>query len=230
MRILEDQTRFQVKIFGADHLDLLHRITSNHIKDLAVGQSNYQCLLNPKGKIIVPFELTRHEDHCILIGPIELEKRLIETIDQYIFAEDVKLEVLDPVVTDPADEDERIRLGLLRWGVDVDENTIPWAAEMGDYVSTDKGCYTGQEVIARIETYGRTPERIVRLETEAPDRPTVGELKLVAENVGRITSMVSAPDSSGKWHALGYVKKKIDVGMEIEGDDKTTWAVLDSNQ
>lgn len=210
-----------MRVAGIDHVDLLHRVTSNDVKGLAVGQENFQCLLNARGKIIVPFRLRRAADHCTLIAPAESREVLRATIERYIFSEDVTCEPLADLPAEPGSEDERIHAGIPKWGVDVTEDTIPWEANLTEYVSTSKGCYTGQEVIARIETYGTAPRHLVHLETAAP-APVTRELESSGEQVGAITSATSKPDAEGRLHALAIVKKTIAPGMTVSG----RWRVL----
>ena len=61
-----------------------------------------------------------------------------------------------PVTLDaPTLDALRIEAGIPQWGVDMDESTIPVEAGLaGRAISYDKGCYIGQETIARIKTYG----------------------------------------------------------------------------
>lgn len=227
MRLFEGGARFVMRIRGRDHIDLLHRITSNEVKGLAVGDENVQCLLNARGKIIVPFRLRRETDHCILTAPLELREICRDTLDRYIFSEDVIMEFMGDLPEGGRDEDERIRRCELRWGVDIDAETIPWEANMNEYVSTGKGCYTGQEVIARIETYGDAPRHLRLLATQA-DAPRAGEVMHEDNPAGRITSLTEGRDGSRRFHALAMLKKSVAPGMTVRGDENTTWAVLES--
>lgn len=201
-RVYEGGAQFVLKISGKDHVDLLHRVTSNDVRGLAVGSENFQCLLTAKGKIIVPFRMRRESDHVVISGPGALKETAIKTIDQYIFSEDVQLLPMDDRLR-PDDDDARIRAGLPKWGVDINEETIPWEAGLSEYVSTSKGCYTGQETIARIETYGRVARRLVKLiaVTDEPD------------SLESITSVTSAPPRV----ALAMVKRDVAAGAIIDG-------------
>ena len=58
----------------------------------------------------------------------------------------------------------RIEAAVPKWGVDMDENTIPNEAGLeARAISYDKGCYIGQETIARIKTYGHVNRRLVQI-------------------------------------------------------------------
>lgn len=53
--------------------------------------------------------------------------------------------------------------GLVRVGVDTEPTTLALEAELDDHISTTKGCYTGQEIVARIHTYGHTNRKLCLL-------------------------------------------------------------------
>jgi folate-binding protein YgfZ len=97
----------------------------------------------------------------------------------------------------------RIRAGVPRMGSELDESTIPAAAGVVDRsVSFTKGCYTGQELVARIDSRGgSTPTRLRTLEvTGAP----VGAAVVVGDDeVGRVTS--AAGDV-----AMAYVRRAVE--------------------
>src|SRR5690606_2891754 len=64
----------------------------------------------------------------------------------------------------------RIARGEARWGLDTDERTIPnEAGWVGPAVHLDKGCYRGQETVARVHTLGRPPRRLTLLHLDGSD-------------------------------------------------------------
>ncbi|AXT86064.1 folate-binding protein YgfZ [Aeromicrobium sp. A1-2] len=76
---------------------------------------------------------------------------------------DLPAELGDPVGL-WAWEAARIESGLVRVGLDTDERAIPNEfGLLGVAVHLDKGCYRGQETVARVHTLGRPPRRLVRL-------------------------------------------------------------------
>ena len=93
----------------------------------------------------------------------------------------------------------RIEAGLPRFGVDFDEQTFPAEAGLGDAVSETKGCYPGQEVVARIDTYGHVNKHLRGLVFESPSDPLPQKSDLVfheGQEVGRITSATRSPHLS----------------------------------
>jgi folate-binding protein YgfZ len=111
----------------------------------------------------------------------------------------------------------RIEAAVPKWGVDMDENTIPNEAGLETRaISYDKGCYIGQETIARIKTYGHVNRRLVQIAIEpqapkafgVPPIPARGDKLLVdGREVGQVTSAVRS-SRLGKPLALGYVRRE----------------------
>ena len=104
----------------------------------------------------------------------------------------------------------RVEAGRPRFGVDMDENTIPLEAGIGDRaISMTKGCYVGQEIIVRVlhRGGGRVARRLVGLKLDpgagvpAPGAP----LKSGDREIGRVTSAVMSPRLGPI--ALGYVHR-----------------------
>ncbi len=110
-------------------------------------------------------------------------------------------------------EARRIAAGVPRIGVDTDHRTIPnEVGLLGSAVHLDKGCYRGQETVARVHTLGRPPRRLVLLQLDgSADRlPPAGT---AAQFDGRTVGFVG---SSVRHHelgpiALGLVKRSVDV-------------------
>jgi tRNA-modifying protein YgfZ len=105
------------------------------------------------------------------------------------------VEVLDaehPV--EPADEEELERLRILarrpRWGREIDDRILPAEAGLtGTHVSFTKGCYPGQEPIARLHYRGKAKRELRVLEVEGRPEPETDVL-YGDKVVGRITSSV----------------------------------------
>ena len=102
-------------------------------------------------------------------------------------------------------ETARIAAGLPRFGQDMDETNLPPEAGLeARAISYSKGCYIGQEVIARIRTYGQVAKtlRPLHLPADLPAPPARGDkLSVGDKEVGHLTSVIPG-------HALGYVRKE----------------------
>ena len=119
----------------------------------------------------------------------------------------------------------RIAAGVPRAFVDTDEKTIPnelatpEGVTLGPAVHLKKGCYPGQETVARIYNLGRPPRRLVLLHLDgtANSLPTVGaELSLDGRVVGRVGSSERHYELGPI--ALGLVKRGIPVDAELAAD------------
>jgi tRNA-modifying protein YgfZ len=84
-----------------------------------------------------------------------------------------------------------------RLGVDTDERTIPHEVGwIGPAVHLDKGCYRGQETVARVHNLGKPPRMLVLLHLDgSTDRPATGDPVLAGgRNVGRLGTVVDHVD------------------------------------
>ena len=101
----------------------------------------------------------------------------------------------------------RILGGWAAVGKDTDETTLGLEADLDDHVSTTKGCYTGQEIVARIHTYGHVNRRLCTLVIATADPIEVGTSLLETEDgiaVGRVMQSTVLPDGQRRV-ALGYL-------------------------
>jgi tRNA-modifying protein YgfZ len=100
----------------------------------------------------------------------------------------------------------RIARGEPRFGLDTDERTIPnEAGWIGPSVHLDKGCYRGQETVARVHTLGRPPRRLTLLHLDGSENrlPAVGsEIRVVDDAAGKVIGRVG---TSARHHELGPI-------------------------
>jgi folate-binding protein YgfZ len=85
----------------------------------------------------------------------------------------------------------RVEAAAAAWGADIDENVYPQEARLESAFSLTKGCYTGQEVIAKIDTYGGLNKRLVALRVSHDDP------------IARGTRLLRLDE--GEWRDLGVV-------------------------
>lgn len=100
----------------------------------------------------------------------------------------------------------RIEAGVPRYGVDVDETNVVTEA-LEDAVSYSKGCYIGQEIIARIKYRGHVAKKLAGIVVDGTVK-VEHNLKIASidnNEIGRITSTTVSPHL-GCTIALGYVK------------------------
>jgi folate-binding protein YgfZ len=115
-------------------------------------------------------------------------------------------------------ETARIEAGLPRFGADMDETNLAPEALDTRAISYSKGCYIGQEVIARIRTYGQVAKALrgLRLGGDGKEAPAKGaKLFLGEKEVGAITSAVRSPALQAVI-ALGCVRREANqMGTEL---------------
>ncbi|HEX3799101.1 MAG TPA: aminomethyltransferase family protein [Verrucomicrobiae bacterium] len=115
-------------------------------------------------------------------------------------------------------ETARIEAGVPRFGADMDEtNLAPEAGIEARAISYSKGCYIGQEVIARVRTYGQVTKALrgLKLPDDLKSLPARGD-KLFhdGKEVGYVTSAATSPVL--KNIALGYVRKEVNqIGTKL---------------
>ncbi|HEX6693655.1 MAG TPA: glycine cleavage T C-terminal barrel domain-containing protein [Longimicrobiales bacterium] len=116
----------------------------------------------------------------------------------------------------------RIEAGTPRWGAELDETTIPLEADLqARAISTNKGCYTGQEVIIRVLHRGHVNRHLRRLllgDVATPGRGT----ELYSTETGRVVGAITSAAWSPKHNqviALGYVRREIEPPAELRLGD-----------
>ncbi len=114
----------------------------------------------------------------------------------------------------------RLEKALPKYGVDVDENTIVLEAGFQDAISFTKGCYMGQEVVARATHIGRVNKRLVQLWAEGKGAPASGsKMRSGGKEVGFLTSARLSP-GIGMVVALGYAQRDFAAeGQRLEVED-----------
>jgi aminomethyltransferase len=101
----------------------------------------------------------------------------------------------------------RVEAGQPRYGIDMDETNVVSETGLDDAVSYTKGCYIGQEIVARIKYRGHVAKKLSGLMFDQPARieRDVKIKSLDDKEIGRVTSATLSPHL-GRTIALGYVK------------------------
>jgi folate-binding protein YgfZ len=104
-------------------------------------------------------------------------------------------------------ESLRIEAGIARYGIDMDETNVVSETNLDDAVSFTKGCYVGQEIIARIKYRGHVAKKLTGLIVDGEPALESGASILSADEkeIGRVTSSTFSPQLK-QTIALGYVK------------------------
>jgi len=110
----------------------------------------------------------------------------------------------------------RIEAGIPSYNVDMDENNIPIEAGLWTALDFEKGCYVGQEVVARIKWRGHVNWHLVGFRCDGELVPKLGDEIYDGERkIGRITSSTMSPGLN-KPLSLGYVRREFkDEGTKV---------------
>lgn len=282
---------------GEDRATFLHRLISNDVENLSVGEGNYAMLLTNRGKIIADMRVYILEDKIYISTAPESTEDVFAELDKYIIADDVelsvetdnlgaiavygpnstglvqsvlnaenlgslpedhskscvfdqqgivcvrsnavgecgyhlyistdKLETLwDKLIAERPNvvpigwdtlETLRIEAGTPRYGTELTDSIIPLEAELEHAIDFEKGCYIGQEIVARMKYRGH-PNRLLRgIEIDA-EHPTQQDSRIFNgdKEVGWVTSSTYSP-TLGKPIALGYVRMAVtEDGTQIQ--------------
>ena len=101
----------------------------------------------------------------------------------------------------------RVQRGIPAFGKELTEDYNPHEANLVHHVSFSKGCYIGQEVIARLQTYKKVSKYLVGLRWDGEALDTGSFLTHDGKRVGIVTSVVRLPHT-GATVGLGYVRKQ----------------------
>src|SRR5205823_10456899 len=111
----------------------------------------------------------------------------------------------------------RVEAGRPEWGVDIDESTLPQEANFEELhaISYTKGCYTGQETVARVHFRGHVNKHLrgLRAASAEPPAPRASLFDATGKNVGDVRSTAASPRLGGI--AMGMVRREIEVGAAL---------------
>jgi tRNA-modifying protein YgfZ len=155
-------------------------------------------------------ELEEHTSSVVFGG----EARGIPNEDYGEPATEVLDEPLEPTLDETELETLRIGAGTPAWGKEIDDRVLPAEAGLVERaVSLTKGCYPGQEPIARLHYRGHANRGLRVLRIEGPELPAPdAELRYGEKAVGRVTSAARA---DGGVVALAYVRAEVPEDAEL---------------
>lgn len=216
--------RAYVRVAGPDAEDYLQRMLSNDVETLRDGESCDALLLTAKARVIAPIRVVRRAgDDFLLLTEPELGETVRGELTRMRFAAKAEItpeeheswlvlggeELLDerPEGREVAEEEYerwRIESGIPQWGREIDDRVLPAEAGLDEtHVSFTKGCFPGQEPIARQRYRGKVNRRLRVLDLEGEDVPRENDdIVIDGKAVGRITSAVRGV-------ALGYLRTEV---------------------
>jgi folate-binding protein YgfZ len=202
-----------VAVRGEGAERFLQDLLTADIARLAPGAAARSLLLGPTGRIRADLHVLRQAEGFLLLQALDQPRSVVELLEPYALVADVRLrEVPSPAflavptpgawrfppaetpglarVSPEAVESWRIRRGIARFPMDLDEDSLPAEAGLDDgvVVAREKGCYLGQESVAKVRNLGHPPRAVLALRAEAPVR--AGEaVRSPGGEVGVVTSV-----------------------------------------
>lgn len=114
----------------------------------------------------------------------------------------------------------RVEIGWPEWGVDMDDSTLPQEANLDELrgISYTKGCYVGQETVARIHFRGHVNRYLRRLSVDGDTLPPAGAELLDGSGraVGDTRSAARADGARTGAIALGMVRREVESGATLD--------------
>src|SRR3954451_10286048 len=139
-----------------------------------------------------------HDNARVALGGAEVVAVTTDVgVDVFCWAADreaVRAALEFPDGDEAAAEIVRVEHGRPRYGIDLDDSVIPQEAGLNERaVSFTKGCYVGQETVARLYYRGKPNRRLLGLRLSEPAPPGT-ELRMGGKVVGKLGSVVVSPD------------------------------------
>lgn len=247
MTVILDQSGWgQISLVGADRMRFLQGMCMSDVSNLKEpGDWLKTAMLSHKGRVLSIFDVIHRGDSLLVVCRPELSDKTETLLDKHLIADDVELvreqnsiyrvfrcaaEVwtapahFAPLPSPASPESEleclRIEAGLPRYGVDVDEKNFPFETPLSQLIDYEKGCYVGQEPVARVHARGAPSKELRGLSISGEEEISEGAQLLDAEGkeAGSLRSRCRSPRLG--WIALAYVKRghlEGGTALQVEG-------------
>lgn len=194
---------------GPEAARVLEEATSGEAAGLS-SEHWMESRIDGRGVLVAAFGFSGETAYQLRIDPADrgaIEAKLSEASGgRLVRGETEALEVL------------RVEAGIPALGAELDEEVLPPEARLERAISTSKGCYVGQEIVARLRARGQVNHLLVGFRIEAASSPATGTpLTSGGRATGELTSVVRSP--SRGLIGLGYVRREHAVsGTTVEFD------------
>jgi folate-binding protein YgfZ len=239
--LLLDETGWHVVVAGGDRVRFVNGMCMGNVAAIAPGGFLKTASLSPKGRLLAVFDVVPREEDLVLVAAPGTAEPLRALLERHAIADDVAISLAElpvhrwwgapaevwsapPMLTPPprapsdpaAIEQRRIAAGLPRYGVDVTDAHFPFETPLVQLIDYKKGCYVGQEPVARVAARGSASKQLVGLAIEGDGAVAPGTPIAVGgkADAGSVTS--SAPGPKGGAIALGWLPRgSWDVGTAV---------------
>ncbi len=219
------------RVSGTDTFAFLHAQLAADIAGLSDGQSTFAAFCSARGQVICLLRVQRRGNEASLIGAAGLLDQAVQRLRRFVLRSDVRFDAMESRVAgmDSAPEGESPDSGLdyaVGTGVDDEAAATAWKArelrrgvlwldsptserfipqmlglERIGAVSFSKGCYPGQEVVARARYLGTVKRQPALLRVQGPASPRPGQSVMVRglnQNAeGTVIDSAPEPDAQG---------------------------------
>ena len=203
------------RVRGGDAVAWLNDLVTADVDRLRAGEVVRSLLLSSTGRIQADVLIARAPDELLALQSPDQPRALGDLLEPYVLSSDVILDtpVGGPILVGGADgwhvaaepapsqvvvspealEAWRIRRGIARFPVDLDEESLPAEAELDHepVIDRGKGCYLGQESVAKVRNLGH-PTRVVVPATVEGSASAGEGIRSGSEVVGVVTSLAGS--------------------------------------
>ncbi len=176
---------------------------------------------NPKGRVIALFRIRKQDSGFALLLPEDLEESVVKRLTMFRFRAKVDFSTRRATAADFGDDEARIfedwqaqnlRAGVASIATEQSEKFTPHMLNLDllDAISLDKGCYTGQEVVARTHYKGATRRRLMKFGCDG-EAASGDKVRLGDRDVGEVVNVIG-----GELLAVVPVDSATD-GLEVNG-------------
>ena len=183
-----------IEVKGTDAESFLQGQLTQDVGRIPESGSLPAAWCNPKGRVIVTLAVCRLADGFALVVPASMCDRTLERLTMYRLRADVALTMLDDLPElDAIDPDPA---ALIQAGIPVvdasnSESFTPHMLNLDKLgaISFEKGCYPGQEVVARTEHLGKSKRRMMRYAADGDGIAVGDKLSDGDRNVGDVVNV-----------------------------------------
>ena len=183
IHIPSDTPYSRIAVSGADALEFLQGQLTNDLLLLEDRPRLRAAWCTPKGRVITLFEVSKHKDGYGLLLPGEMAEDVVKRLTLFRFRSKVDFEIEALGDDDPSFDGDlaswrlrNLRSGVAEIAAAQSEEFTPHMLNLDlvDAVSFDKGCYTGQEIVARTHYRGSSKRRMYRFSCDGDAEPGTG--------------------------------------------------------
>lgn len=184
-----------ITVSGSDAVAFLQGQLTQDVYQLESAGKLSAAWCNPKGRVICTLTLVQNTDSIGLVLPVTIAESVLKRLLMYRLRSAVEF-VVDEAASGSssaaADPRALVYAGIPTIDASNSEKFTPHMLNLDklDAISFTKGCYTGQEVVARTENLGKSKRRMQRYEADKDGVKVGDKLMLNERNVGEVVNVV----------------------------------------